>query len=94
MCDGNVDRLTIFEGKTNVTTMSKLRKENQARALRTEELSKFKIVRYSFHIFQPSLPDGLPRLELPHAGQEIIRRFSLKLDVEVKLIIIVQHKTA
>ena len=63
MCDGNVDRLTIFEGKTNVTTMSKLRKENQARALRTEELSKFKIVCNSFHIFQPGLPDGLPRLE-------------------------------
>ena len=59
MCDGNVDRLTIFEGKTNVTTMSKLRPY----ALRTEELLKFKIVRNSFHIFQPGLPDGLPRLE-------------------------------
>ena len=55
MFDGNVDRLTIFEGKTNLTTVSKLRKENQAQALRTEELLKFKIVPNSFHIFQPSL---------------------------------------
>ena len=55
MFDGNVDRLTIFEGKTNLTTVSKLRKENQAQALRTEELLKFKIVPNSFHIFQPGL---------------------------------------
>ena len=74
MCDGNVDRLTIFEGKTNVTTMSKLRKENQARALRTEELSKFKIVRNSFHIFRP----GLPRLKTSTCGPGNYKTFFVK----------------
>lgn len=74
MFDGNVDRLTIFEGKTNVTTMSKLRKENQARALLTEELLKFKIARNSFHIFQP----GLPRLETSTCGPANYKTFFVK----------------
>ena len=78
MFDGNVDRLTIFEGKTNVTTMSKLRKENQAQALRTEELLKFKIVRSSFHIFQPGLPEGLPRLKTSTCGPGNYKTFFVK----------------
>ena len=78
MFDGNVDRLTIFEGKTNVTTMSKLRKENQAQALRTEELLKFKIVRSSFHIIQPDLPDGLPRLKTFTCGPGNYKTFFVK----------------